>query len=63
MKSLRIVSMIASGALLLSVTACGQSEAEFYIEKGKIVQACVDSGGEWFNTPGWGEDCNYDTRD
>lgn len=45
-----------------TLTGCSQTPEERYQEKARTVKACVDSGGEWYNTPGWGESCNFDTR-
>lgn len=45
----------------LALTGC-QSRADSIREKAEVVKACTDSGGEWYNTKGWGEGCNFDTR-
>lgn len=46
---------------MLALTGC-VSEADNIRERAKAVEACKAAGGEWYNTPGWGEDCNFDTR-
>lgn len=54
---------IAALAILAALTLTGcVSEAETIRQKAEIVKACTNSGGEWYNTKGWGEDCNFDTR-
>lgn len=55
--------VVAASVLIvgLSLTGC-QSRADVIREKAEVVKACTDSGGEWYNTPGWGENCNFDSR-
>ena len=64
MRWVKALSIALLTAAVLTITACDstQYEVDRLKEKGRIVQACKDSGGWWYNTPGWGEECNYDTR-
>lgn len=58
--------VLAAASLLvvavLPLTAC-VSEEEQIRKKGELVKECVEAGGQWYNTQGWGDDCNFDTRD
>jgi hypothetical protein len=56
---MKIVLVILISMLFL--TGC-TTKADLIKEQAKAVQACVEAGGEWYNTPGWGESCNFDTR-
>lgn len=63
----KIASLSAlSLATVLALTGCGdwttQNEINAIKHRAAKVKACAEAGGEWFNTPGWGEDCNFDTR-
>lgn len=54
-----ILALVCVGAL----TGCVlQTPEEQLQDRGRVVKACVESGGEWYNTPGWGESCHYDSR-
>lgn len=57
----RGAAIILAAGLLLGLTAC-QTRTEYMKEKAETVKACVDGGGEWYNDPGWGESCHFDTR-
>lgn len=48
-------------AALLALTGC-VDDADNIRKRAEAVEACKESGGEWYNTPGWGEYCNFDTR-
>jgi hypothetical protein len=54
-------AMLGLSALLL--VGCDSDPSSMYDHKARQVQACTAAGGEWYNTPGWGEGCNFDTRD
>lgn len=54
---------IAAGVLMLGLALTGcVSEADQIRKRAEAVEACKAAGGEWYNTPGWGEYCNFDTR-
>lgn len=58
MKKLVAVGVLALG---LALTGC-VSKADQIRHRSEAVEACKAAGGEWYNTPGWGENCNFDTR-
>jgi hypothetical protein len=61
--SLAIYSIVATCLILMLIMSRPPASKEnYYQQKAKDVQACVDAGGEWYNSPGWGENCNFDTR-
>jgi len=53
-----LVVLLCVGAL----TGCTQTPEEYYQEKARTIKACKDAGGEWYDRPGWGESCNFDSR-
>lgn len=57
-----IRKLVVALILVLCLSGC-QSRADAIREKGEAVKACVESGGEWYNTKGWGDGCNFDTRE
>lgn len=60
---LLVWSIIATTWLVfVLMTTTPVPSENIFQQKAKKVQACVDAGGEWYNTPGWGENCNFDTR-
>lgn len=48
--------------LFVAFSRFGPSIEDQYASKGREVKACIANGGDWYNTPGWGESCNFDTR-
>jgi hypothetical protein len=60
MKNLLVV--LSSLALVATLSGC-QSEIERIETQAKIVQACKDNGGQWYNSGnGHGPLCHFDTR-
>jgi hypothetical protein len=53
---------IVTGVIMAMLMTLPISIEDQYRSKGAEVRSCVDSGGEWYNIPGWGESCNFDTR-
>lgn len=58
-KVTRLAALVLVAAI--SLTGCISKEEAFQ-RKAREVKACTDAGGEWYNTPGWGENCNFDSR-
>lgn len=57
-KRTTLIALIAAAAVLAGCDAPGDAIKR----RAEVVKTCRDSGGEWYNTPGWGESCNFDTR-
>jgi hypothetical protein len=60
MGSITICTMFVWGLVALNVHI--PTVEERYQEEARKIKACTDAGGEWYNSPGWGENCNFDTR-
>jgi hypothetical protein len=60
MKNVMIV--ISSLVLMATLSGC-QTELQYVEEKAKVVKACVDNGGEWYDKGnGFGSNCYFDSR-
>ena len=55
---MKALSFVFALIVALSLSAC-ESDIE---HRGRQAKECIANGGEWYNTPGWGEACNFDTR-
>lgn len=62
MGKLRVSGLLLALICLGTLTGCLQTPEEQLQERARIVKTCVDSGGEWYNNPGWGEACHFDSR-
>jgi len=63
---MKALIVICAMTLTLGLTGCGDlmTPEEEIREKGRVVQACVESGGNWFNAgDGFGSQCHFDTRE